>query len=311
MEILEANTDAQVESIRRFNRFYTKQIGVLREGLLRSSFSLTQVRVLYELAHRERVTASELGQELELDAGYLSRILRAFEKRGLVARKQSKADGRQFELRLTRIGRTVFQPLERRSCEEVARMLSDLPPHAQSRLIEAMSTIEELLGKQPESRLPYLLRTHQPGDMGWVVYRHGILYSQEYGWDEHFEALVAEIVAKFVRDFDPKRERCWIAERNGENAGCVFLVKESASVAKLRLLLVEPTARGLGMGKRLVSECIRFARQAGYQRLTLWTNDILTAARCIYEKEGFRLVHEERHHSFGRELTGQNWDLQL
>ena len=311
MHTLKSKADPRVEAFRHFNRFYTKRIGILREGLLQSPFSLTQVRVLYELAHRDRATASELGLDLELDAGYLSRILGNFEKRGLVARKQSKTDGRRFELRLTRAGRAVFGPLERRSSEEAARMLSDLSPQAQARVIEAMNIIEGLLGKPPESKIPYMLRTHQPGDMGWVVYRHGILYSQEYGWDERFEALVAEIVAKFVHEFDPRRERCWIAERNGENAGCVFLVKESATIAKLRLLLVEPSARGLGIGKRLVSECIRFARQVGYQKLTLWTNDVLTAARSIYEKEGFCLVHEERHHSFGHELAGQNWDLQL
>ncbi len=311
MDSSKAAADARVEAVRRFNRFYTKRIGVLREGLLQSRFSLTQVRVLYELAHRGHPTATELAEDLDLDAGYLSRILGNFEKRGVLTRKQSKLDGRQLELRLTRAGRAVFQPLEKCSCEEVSRMLGDLFPNEQSRLIGAMNTIESLLEKGPETKVPYLLRTHQPGDMGWVVYRHGVLYYQEYRWDEHFEALVAEIVAKFVRDFDPRRERCWIAERNGENVGSVLLVKESDSVARLRLLLVEPTARGLGIGDRLVAECSRFARQVGYRKMTLWTNDILTAARRIYEKHGFRLIHEDQHHSFGHDLVGQTWDLEL
>jgi DNA-binding MarR family transcriptional regulator/GNAT superfamily N-acetyltransferase len=306
-----ADIDQRVDAVRRFNRFYTKQIGVLHEGLLGSPFSLTEVRVLYELAHREKPTATELGKELGLDAGYLSRILRGFKKRGLVTKMPSKADGRQSLLSLTARGRKTFAPLNTRSSDEVAAMLRKLPAVEQSRLIEAMHTIEELLGGRPEPKVPYLLRPHQPGDMGWVVHRHGVLYAQEYGWNEQFEALVAEIAAKFIKEFDPKLERCWIAEREHEIVGSVFLVKQSAEVARLRLLLVEPKTRGLGIGSRLVNECIRFARQVGYRTITLWTNDVLHAARHIYEKAGFRLVREEPHHSFGHDLIGETWELAL
>ncbi len=306
-----SDTDQCVQAVRRFNRFYTKQIGVLHEGLLGSPFSLTEVRVLYELAHREKPTATVLGKELGLDPGYLSRILRGFEESGIIEKRPSETDGRQSLLSLTAKGRETFAPLNARSHDEVAAMLSKLSATDQSRLIEAMRTIETLLGVQPEPRTPYLLRPHQPGDMGWVVHRHGVLYSQEYGWDETFEALVAEIVAKFIKGFDPKREHCWIAERDGEIVGSVFLVKQSKEVAKLRLLLVEPKARGLGIGSRLVHECIRFARQVGYGKMTLWTNDVLIAARRIYEGAGFRLVHEERHHSFGHDLVGETWELNL
>jgi DNA-binding MarR family transcriptional regulator/GNAT superfamily N-acetyltransferase len=307
----ETDIDQRVDAVRRFNRFYTKQIGVLHEGLLGSPFSLTEVRVLYELAHREKPTATELGKELGLDPGYLSRILRGFKKRGLVDKTPSEADGRQSLLSLTARGRKTFAPLNARSSNEVAAMLSKLSMVEQSRLIEAMHTIEGLLGARPEQKAPFLLRPHQPGDMGWVVHRHGVLYAQEYGWDEQFEALVAEIVAKFIKEFDPKRERCWIAERDDEIVGSVFLVKQSAKVAKLRLLLVEPKARGLGIGGRLVDECIRFARRVGYRTITLWANDVLHAARHIYEKAGFRLVREEPHHSFGHDLVGETWELEL
>jgi DNA-binding MarR family transcriptional regulator/GNAT superfamily N-acetyltransferase len=300
-----------VEAVRRFNRFYTRQIGVLREGLLESPFSLTEVRVLYELAHRENPTATELGEELELDAGYLSRILRGFQNRGLIKKSPSETDKRQSLLALTARGRKVFAPLDKRSGEEVERMLVGLSAAEQNRLIAAMRTIEELLGHRPESKVSYLIRPHQPGDMGWVVHRHGVLYSQEYGWDERFEALVAGIVAEFIQNLDPKRERCWIAEREAEIVGSVFLVKKSKAVAKLRLLLVEPHARGLGIGKRLVDECIRFARQAGYRKITLWTQSKLKAARHLYEQAGFRLVHEEPHHSFGHDLVAETWDLEL
>lgn len=300
-----------VESIRRFNRFYTKRIGVLHEGLLKSPFSLTEARVIYELAHHEKVTATELGNELGLDAGYLSRILRDFQRRRLIDKQPSKTDGRQFILNLTESGQEAFATLNARSHNEIEAMLNELSPDNQTRLIEAMRTIEELLSVQPEHRVPYILRLHQPGDMGWVVYRHGVLYAKEYNWDEQFEALVASIVAEFIQHFDPKRERCWIAEKDGENVGSVFLVKQSDTVAKLRLLLVEPKARGLGIGARLVDECIRFARQAGYAKITLWTNSILLAARHIYEKTGFNLVHEEPHHSFGHDLIGETWELTL
>ena len=307
----ERDVKRRVDAVRSFNRFYTKQIGVLHEGLLGSPYSLTEVRVLYELAHREQPTAAELGKELGLDAGYLSRILRGFEKRGLVARVRSRTDGRQSLLSLTADGKKAFAPLNARSHDEVAGMLGRLSAAEQDRLIGAMRAIEMLLGARLEPKVPYLLRPHQPGDMGWIIHRHGALYAQEYGWDETFEALVAEIAAKFIQSFDPKRERCWIAEREGEIVGSVFLVRRSKTVGKLRLMYVEPKARGLGIGSRLVEECIRFARQAGYRKMVLWTNSVLAAARHIYEKAGFRLVHEEPHHSFGHDLVGETWELKL
>ena len=301
----------QSAAMRRFNRFYTRQIGVLQEGLLESSFSLTEVRVLYELAHRGGPTAGELARDLGLDAGYLSRILTGFAKRGLVRKSPSETDGRQSVLSLTTKGRKTFGPLERRSNEEVRAMLSRLSPEGRTRLVAAMGTIEELLGPGPANREPYLIRTHQPGDLGWVVHRHGALYSQEYGLDDRFEALVAEIAAKFLREFDARRERFWLAERDGAIVGSVCVVRESDEVAKLRLLLVEPHARGLGIGHRLVAECIRFSRQAGYQRIVLWTSDALIAARRVYEKAGFQLTAEERHRIFGPEWVGQTWELAL
>jgi len=303
--------DRRVGVVRRFNRFWTRQIGVLGEGYLESPFSLTEVRVLYELAHREETTASELGDELGLDAGYLSRLLRGFEKHGLIHKRPSEADGRRRLLRLTARGREAFAPLDARSRNDIGAMLGGMSIAGQERLVGAMRTIEGLLSVPSEPVVPYLLRSHWPGDMGWVVYRHGVLYASEYGWDERFEALVAEIVAKFIRQYDPRLERCWIAERDGEIVGCVFLVRESEEIAKLRLLLVEPKARGLGIGSRLVEECIRFARRAGYRKITLWTNDVLHSARRIYEAMGFRLVHEQPHHSFGRDLVGQTWELML
>jgi DNA-binding MarR family transcriptional regulator/N-acetylglutamate synthase-like GNAT family acetyltransferase len=303
--------DRRAGDVRHFNRFWTRQIGVLREGYLESPFSLTEVRVLYELAHREETTASELGEELGLDAGYLSRILRGFEEHDLIYKRPSETDGRRRLLRLTERGREAFAPLDARSRSEIGAMLGDMSIAEQERLVGAMRTIERLLSGRPDLVVPYLLRPHQPGDMGWVVHRHGVLYAREYGWDEHFEALVAEIVAKFIQQYDPRLERCWIAERDGEIVGCVFLVRESEEIAKLRLLLVEPEARGLGIGSRLVEECIRFARKTGYQKITLWTNDVLISARRIYEAMGFRLVQEKPHHSFGHDLVGQTWELML
>jgi DNA-binding MarR family transcriptional regulator/N-acetylglutamate synthase-like GNAT family acetyltransferase len=303
--------DRRVGDIRHFNRFWTRQIVVLREGYLESPFSLTEARVLYELAHREVTTASELGKELGLDAGYLSRILRGFEKHGLIHKRPSEADGRRRLLRLTERGREAFAPLDARSRSEIGAILGGMSITGQECLVGAMRTIERLLSAGPEPVVPYLLRPHQPGDMGWVVNRHGVLYAREYGWDERFEALVAEIVAKFIQQYDARRERCWIAERDGEIVGCVFLVRESEEIAKLRLLLVEPEARGSGIGSRLVEECIRFARQAGYLKITLWTNDVLNSARRIYEGMGFRLIHEMPHHSFGCDLVGQTWELML
>ncbi len=301
---------ARADAVRRFNRFYTRQIGVLREGFLNSPFSLAEGRVLYELAQREDAGSSELARALDLDAGYLSRILRSFEQQQLIRRKVSPADRRRSLLALTAKGRKEFRLLDARAAEDVRAMLSRIPESGQQQLIQAMSTIEHTLGGAPR-REPYILRPHRSGDMGWVVHRHGILYAQEYGWNEEMEALVARIVAEFIENFDPRRERCWIAERDGIPLGSVFLVKDSETVAKLRLLLVEPEARGLGLGRRLVSECIHFARTAGYQSVTLWTNDVLVAARGIYEQAGFRLVEENRHHSFGKDLVGQNWTLDL
>jgi DNA-binding MarR family transcriptional regulator/N-acetylglutamate synthase-like GNAT family acetyltransferase len=303
--------EQRVAAVRRFNRLYTRKIGVLQERAYRSPFSLAAVRVLYELAHRTKPTATELGRELGLDPGYLSRLLRGFEKRGLVVRTRSERDARQRHLTLTAHGRKVFAPLDGRSHDEVATLLHALPSAEQARLVEAMGTIERLLGPRPEAPGPYLIRPPQPGDLGWVVHRHGVLYAQEYGYDERFEALVAEIVAQFVQHLAPKRERCWIAEREGEMVGCVFLVQHSTTVAQLRLLLVEPQARGLGIGRRLVSECVRFAGQAGYRKITLWTQSELRAARRLYEAAGFSLVKRERHQSFGRDLVAETWELGL
>lgn len=301
----------RIDAVRRFNRFYTKQIGVLQEGLLKSPFPLTEARVLYELAQHTQTTATVLGSALGLDAGYLSRILSNFEKQGLLQKQPSPADGRQNLLSLTAAGQAEFAQLNTQSQQEIGTMLNGLPAADQQRLVAAMQTIETILGVPTPVRVPYLLRSQQPGDMGWVVHRHAVLYAQAYGWDERFEALVAEIVAKFIQHFDPRWERCWLAEMNGEVVGSVFLVKQSDTVAKLRLLLVEPKVRGLGIGARLVDECIGFARRTGYQTITLWTNSILTAARAIYVKAGFQLVHAEPHHSFGHDLVGETWELNL
>jgi DNA-binding MarR family transcriptional regulator/N-acetylglutamate synthase-like GNAT family acetyltransferase len=306
-----AAVDHPIETIRHFNRFYTRQIGLLTEGLVDSPFSLTEARLLYELAHRQQPTATELGNDLGLDLGYLSRILRGFQTAGLIAKNVAPADARQSLITLTDQGRAAFAELDESTHRQIQALLGTLTAEDQSRLIKAMHTIEALLAPHAAPQQLYLLRPHGPGDMGWVVARHGALYAQEYGWDGQFEALVAEIVAHFLRNYDPQRERCWIAERDGENIGSVFLVKQSDTVAKLRLLLVEPKARGLGVGSRLVEECVRFARQNGYERITLWTNNVLTAARRIYERAGFQLVAAEPHHSFGHDLVGETWELLL
>jgi DNA-binding MarR family transcriptional regulator/GNAT superfamily N-acetyltransferase len=304
--------EERAEIVRSFNRFFTRRIGVLREGLLHSPYSLTEARILYELAHSDKYTASGLCRELGLDAGYLSRILSKFEQQGFVEKVRSEQDGRQFFLRLTEEGRKVFAPLDQRSRDEAVEMLSDFNEEEQQRLLNAMQTIEGLLGKKNlKYSEPFFLRTHEPGDMGWVVHRHGVLYFQEYGWDERFEALVAQITADFINNYKPEREHCFIAEMNNEIVGSVFVVQSSEKVAKLRLLLVEPKARGMGLGKRLVGECIRFAKRAGYEKLVLWTNSILTAARNIYKSCGFVLVAEEPHNSFGKELVGETWELML
>jgi DNA-binding MarR family transcriptional regulator/GNAT superfamily N-acetyltransferase len=302
-----------VSAIRHFNRYYTRQIGLLQQGLLETRFSLTEVRLLYELAHREGATATDLATDLSLDPGYLSRILANFEKRGWIHRKPSPDDRRQSLLALTEKGAATFAPLEGRSNQQVEQMLAKISPAAQRQLLSAMQQIEQVLSPKPATTTePYLLRAHQPGDMGWVVFRHGVLYSEEYHYDERFEALVAEIAAGFIEHFDPKQERCWIAERNGERAGSVFLVRKSATVSKLRLLLVEPSARGLGIGRRLVEECIRFARQAGYKKMMLWTQSELKAARAIYQQAGFQLTKKEKHDSWSRKgLISETWELKL
>ena len=314
----DAGLEQRIAAVRAFNRFYTQRIGVLREHLLGSPFALTEVRVLYELANwpagAAEPTASVLAARLALDEGYLSRTLRGFEQRGLVRKKSLPGDGRRKGLVLSERGRALFARLDTRSRAEVAAMLGRLGKPAQIRLVEAMRGIGELLDAARESarsQPPYVLRPPEPGDIGWVIHRHGALYAQEYGYDERFEALVAEIAARFVQRFDPRRERCWIAEREGENVGSVFVVRKSASVAKLRLLLVEPRARGLGIGRRLVDECVRFARNAGYRKLTLWTQKDLHAARHLYALAGFRCVGEEPHRSFGKKLVAETWELGL
>jgi len=304
-------SEERIGTVRQFNRFFTRQIGVLREGLLHSPYPLTDARILFELGQCNQVTASRLGRELGLDAGYLSRILARLEQQGLLDKVRSENDGRQLLVSLTAAGREAFALLDQRSREEVSEMLEDLSEEDQQRLLKAMQTIESVLSSGFKFSEPFVLRPHEPGDMGWVAHRHGVLYAQEYGWDEHFEALVAQIVAEFINNYNPGRERCWIAEIDGEIIGSVFVVQSSETVAKLRLLLVEPKARGLGLGTRLVEECIRFAQRRGYQKLILWTNSILLEARHIYKKTGFKLVAEEAHHSFGHDLIGETWELVL
>ena len=309
---LRDDLETRIDAVRHFNRFFTRRIGALREGLLHSRYSLTEARILFEIAHGDAlVSASDLSRELGLDPGYLSRILARLEREGLVERIPSESDARRRLLSLTSAGKDAFSLLDNRSREEVAEMLGELSEGDQRRLLEAMLTIESVLEKGFKFSEPFFLRQHEPGDMGWLVHRHGVLYAQEYGWDERLQALVAQIVADLVSNYDPAKERCWIAEMNGEIVGCVFLVKASDTVAKLRLLLVEPKARGLGLGTRLVEECIRYARSRGYKTLTLWTNSVLDAARHIYQEQGFELVEEEEHHSFGHDLVGQNWELTL
>jgi DNA-binding MarR family transcriptional regulator/GNAT superfamily N-acetyltransferase len=308
-----------VDAVRRFNRFYTRRIHILDEAHLRSDFSLAAVRVLYELAHRDAVSAAELARELDLDAGYLSRILAELGRRQLVTRQRASDDARVNRIRLTARGRARYAVLDARASDDITALLEPLGNTAQRRLVAAMEAIRSILDdstsddKAARQAAPYLLRTHQPGDLGWMVWRHDVLYCDEYGWDERFLALVARVVSDFVSDFDPAHERCWIAERDGENVGSVMAVRhpERPGVAKLRLLLVEPSARGLGIGRRLVDECIRFSRQTGYHTLTLWTNSVLVAARRIYEAAGFQLVHEEPHDQFGHGLIGQTWELSL
>jgi DNA-binding MarR family transcriptional regulator/N-acetylglutamate synthase-like GNAT family acetyltransferase len=316
-----ANRIAQdrVAAVRRFNRFYTRQIGVLRKTFLDSPYSLGEARVLYEIARGNAPTASEIGRALDLDAGYLSRLLRNFETRGLIRREASASDGRQSHLTLSPRGRKNYAPLERRSQRDTGAMLGRLKPEDQLRLMAAMNTIQTLLGGKPESAAAeapapdrrYLLRAPRPGDFGWIVKRHAELYAREYQWIEPFEGVCAQIVADFANNNDPKRERCWIAEMDGENVGCVFLVADSATVARIRLLLVDPRARGLGLGARLADECIGFARNAGYKKITLWTHSVLTAARHIYQKAGFKLMRSEERVSWSQPVVSEHWDLEL
>ena len=299
-----------IAAVRAFNRFYKRQVGALGEHLLDSPYSLTEMRVLYELAHRDDLTATELGHDLGLDAGYLSRILRRFETRGLVARTAAPSDARRSLIHLTRRGRRDFAPYEARTRQDVGALLGRLSTTGQRRLVDAMQTIQRALATPPVAPA-YVLRAHQPGDIGWVVQRHGELYAREWGYNARFEALVARIAADFLDRFDPVRERCWIAEKDGERVGSVFLVKHSATVAKLRMLIVDPHARGLGIGRRLVDECVRFARQAGYRKISLWTHSQLKAARAIYQQAGFRCVHTQANRIFGRRLVDETWDLSL
>jgi DNA-binding MarR family transcriptional regulator/GNAT superfamily N-acetyltransferase len=313
--------EQRIAAVRRFNRFYTRQIGVLRKTFLDSSYSLGEARVLYEIVSGRSPTASDIGRALDLDAGYLSRVLRNFEKRGLIQRKVSANDARQSHLALSPRGRKAYAPLEQRSQGDTGEMLDRLDAAEQARLIAAMTTIETLLGGEAEPKAPnapsghssrsYHLRAPVPGDFGWIVKRHGEIYAQEYRWTEPFEGLCAQIVAGFANKAASKRERCWIAEMDGENVGCVFLAEEEAKVARIRLLLVDPKARGLGLGARLTDECIRFARAAGYKKITLWTHSVLTAARHIYQKAGFTLTRSEKHKSWGRAVVSEYWDLEL
>ncbi|MED5620180.1 bifunctional helix-turn-helix transcriptional regulator/GNAT family N-acetyltransferase [Ideonella sp. BN130291] len=306
--------------LRAFNRFYTRRIGVLQERLLHSDFSLPECRVLWELAHHDGVTAATLARDLDLDPGYLSRLLRSLKERGLIDSQRAPDDARQALLHLTPTGRDAFAPLNERSQQESTALLARLPDAQQQQLMQALQTVEELLGAGAAlPPTPVVLRPHRPGDIGWLISRHGALYASEYGLDGRFEALVAHIAGRFLEQFDPAREACWIADRAGEPLGCVCLVQArdeatgqpEPGTAQLRLLLVEPAARGLGLGARLVAECERFARQAGYQRIRLWTQSDLQAARAIYRKAGYRLVSTETHRSFGPEQVAENWELEL
>jgi DNA-binding MarR family transcriptional regulator/GNAT superfamily N-acetyltransferase len=303
--------DEHIAALRSFNRFYTQRIGVLDRGLLESPFSLTQARVLFELA-RQPATASQIGAALELDRGYLSRIVQGFVEQGLVARSRSREDARQLTLFLTAAGRRAFRELETRSQRLAKALLSGLPATARGDLLHSLRRVQHALAPSPDAgAASLLLRPHRPGDIGWAIERHGRLYAEEYGWDGSFEALVASLFAAFATQHDPASERLWIAELDGERVGCVFVVcnAEEPCLAQLRCLLVDPIARGAGVGRRLVDECVGFARSAGYRGMTLWTNDVLAAARRLYQQAGFRLVHEYPHHSFGHDLVGQVWRL--
>jgi DNA-binding MarR family transcriptional regulator/N-acetylglutamate synthase-like GNAT family acetyltransferase len=299
----------RIDTVRAFNRFYTQRIGVLGDGLLDSDYSLTEVRVLYEIAHREDALAIDLVRDLGLDAGYLSRILARFQTRGWLTRQRSQDDARKSLLRLTARGRKEFASLDSRAREEIGRLLAPLPVEQQAKLQGHLEHVQALLSASQQPDAEITLREHRPGDMGWIIHKHGLLYAQEYGWNAEFEVLVAEICAKFLRSFDPGGERCWIAERDGAPVGCIMLVRRSRTVAKLRLLLVDPSQRGRGVGEKLVDECLRFAREAGYRKVVLWTQSILTGARRIYEAKGFQLVASQAHESFGAKLVAETWEL--
>lgn len=304
-------SEETIQQVRRFNRFYTRRIGLLRHGLLDTPFSLTQARVLFEIAHQPGTRSANLASELGLDPAYLSRLLASFERRKLVTRAQSREDRRVNRLRLTAKGRTAFARLDALSRAQSGELLASLPKDRQQRLTDSMAAIQQLLSPTEPAGAAVTLRTHRAGDIGWVVARHGEIYTQEYAWDDTFEGLVAEIAGKFLTHFNPACERCWIAELDGQRAGCAFLVKHTATVAKLRLLLVEPEARGHSIGTRLVDACIAFAREAGYRKLTLWTQNNLHSARRIYQRAGFQLGEEGPHHAFGVDLVQQVWDLKL
>jgi DNA-binding MarR family transcriptional regulator/N-acetylglutamate synthase-like GNAT family acetyltransferase len=299
-----------IRAVRQFNRFYTRRIGLLNDAMLGSEFSLPEMRVLWEISHQADITASQLEELLGMDRSYLSRVIRGFREQGLVKTESSEFDGRVRHLKLTTKGLHYVIAFEKKASAEVRGILGKLSDGHQDRLVAAMRTIESLLEPKGPQSWPFVIREPRPGDFGWIIHRHGALYAQEYEWDSTFEALVAEIVAKYIRDYQPQREHCWIAEHEREIAGCVFLVERSAHVAQLRLLLVEPSARGMGIGSRLVNECIWFARDAGYRKVMLWTNDILHAARHIYEAAGFKRVKSEKHRSFGHDLVGQTWELE-
>jgi len=304
---------ARVHAVRSFNRFYTKRIGVLQQGWLGSEYTLAEARVLFELAQREQPTATDLGRELSLDAGYLSRMLRDLERRGLVRRTRSEADGRRAHVSLTRAGQAAFARLNQHTHDDVSAMLKRLSAADQQRVVSAMRVIEDALAGAPrDTSTPYVIRPPHAGDLGWVVHRQGLLYAEEWGYNEEFEALAAQIVADFVKNLRPATERCWIAEKDGDIVGSVFLVRKTDTVAQLRLLLVEPSARGMGIGSRLIDECIRLARRAGYRKITLWTQSELDAARRLYKKAGFKLTARKTHDSFGRQgLVAETWDLTL
>ena len=300
-----------VADVRRFNRFYTKRIGLLEQGLLKTKFPLTQARIIFELAQHEQSTASELINELDLDPGYLSRILRTFEKDGLIRKTRSKSDNRHRLLKLTAKGKKSFSVLNNRSKQEIEELLKGLSEEDRHRLLNALQTIKNILGAKPESNRLYLLRSHRPGDIGWITHRHGAVYAEEYSFDETFEALVAEILARFIKDHDPKRERIWIAEQDGEQVGSVMIVDAGDQIAQLHLLFVDPKARGKGIGKRLIDECIHFAKRNNYQKIKLWTQSILLEARHLYSKAGFSITEEEPHTSFGQDLIAEIWELSL